>query len=154
MDLPENHRSQTGQLPSDRPGVYWWHHLVKWHSCRPCSQSQQFPGRIIQIWSPCKLGETKLMHVGDGADPPPIAIWSTTTHFTDSFNYLGSLILSIGDLSRKVHWHCGPATAIMQSLWNPLWRQNSVSHHTKLCIYKVSVLLVLFYSSETWLLSQ
>ena len=47
--------------------------------------------------------KTKLKHVDDGADPPPIVIGSTTIDFVDSFHCLGSLILSTADLSRQVY---------------------------------------------------
>ena len=85
------------------------------------------------------------MHVGDGAGPPPIVIGSTTIEFVDSFNYLRSLILNTGDLSRQVDQFCGLATSIMQSLWKPLQKQNNISHQIKLSIDNVSVLLVLLY---------
>ena len=44
--------------------------------------------------------KTKLMSVGDGTDPPPIVIGSTTIDFVDSWNYIRPFILSKGDLSR------------------------------------------------------
>ena len=72
------------------------------------------------------------MHVGDGADPHPIVIRSITIDFVDSFNYLGSLILSTGDLNREDNQCCGLATVTMQSLWKPLHGQNNISCQTKL----------------------
>ena len=93
------------------------------------------------------------MHTGNGVDPPPIAIASTTINFMDSFNCRGSLILSTGYLSRQVNQCCGLFAAIMQLLWKPLWRQNSISHQAKLHIHNVSLSLVLLYSSQTWPLS-
>ena len=58
----------------------------------------------------------KLLHAGNGTDMPSITMESTTINSMDSFNYLRSLILSIGDLTREVNWCCGLTTAIMQSL--------------------------------------
>ena len=45
----------------------------------------------------------KLVHVGVGADPPPIVTGSTSIDFVDSLNYLRSLILSTGDLIREFY---------------------------------------------------
>ena len=98
--------------------------------------------------------KTKLMHIDVGADPPQIAIKSTTTNFMDSFNYLRSLILSTRGFSGEVSQYCGLTAAVMQSLWKPLWRQNNMSYQTKLHVYYASVLSVLLYSSETWPLIQ
>ena len=44
-----------------------------------------------------------MMHIGNGADPSPIAIESTTTDFGDSFSDLRLLISNTGDLSREVN---------------------------------------------------
>ena len=56
---------------------------------------------------------------------------------------LRSLILGTGYLSWEVNWYCGLATAIMQSLWKPLSRQNNINYQTELHIYNVSMLSVL-----------
>ena len=98
--------------------------------------------------------KTKLLHISYSAHPPQIAIESTTINFVDSFNCFRSLIPSIGDLSREVNQCCSLTAAVIQSLWKPLCRQNSISCQMKLHAYNASVLSVLLYSSETSPLSQ
>ena len=119
--MPRDHKTQTGQLQSDRTGVYWRHHLVS-------DIDADLVAILNTFWEEASKfdlqvsWETKLIHVGNGADSPPISIKSTTINFVDSFIYLGSLISSTGYLSREVNQGYGLTAAIMQLLWKPFWR--------------------------------
>ena len=100
--------------------------------------------------------KTKLIHVGDGADPPPIVIVSTTIDFfffLDSFNYLKSFFVQV-ILAERLR----DAVVLPQPSSNHFGShsgdKNSISCQTKLCIYNVLVLLVLHYGSETWPINQ
>ena len=84
------------------------------------------------------------MHVGDDPDLSPIIAGSVVIKFMSSFNYLRSTVKNTGDLNEEINWHWSLATAIMQSLWKPLWRHTCISQYTKLQIYNVLVIATLF----------
>ena len=99
-------------------------------------------------------GKTELMHIGDGPDPPPLSFNNTLVKYVPTFTYLGSTISKTGDLKPEIDRRRALASAVMQSLWRPLWRHRSVSQRTKLRIYNASVLSVLLYGAETWPLNK
>ena len=108
---------------------------------------------------PHKLGlkvswaKTKLMHVGEGPDPPSLNISGNAVEFADSFVYLGSTGTNNGDLKPEIERRCALSSNVMQTLRKPLWRQQSISRTTKMRIYNAAALSVLLYGAETWLLT-
>ena len=46
---------------------------------------------------------SKVMHIRDGPDPPPITISSTVVEFVISFKFLGSIMMNTGDLSDEIN---------------------------------------------------
>ncbi|CAH1233298.1 Hypp676 [Branchiostoma lanceolatum] len=97
-------------------------------------------------------GKTELMHIGEGPDPEPLVFNSCTGNFVPSFKYLGSIISKTGDIKPEVNQRRAQASAVLQSLWKPLWRHRHrhITQQTKLCIYNSSVIPVLLYGSEAW----
>ena len=49
------------------------------------------------------LEKTKLMYVSDGPDPPPITAETITAELMNSFNYLGSTVMNIGNLNEEIN---------------------------------------------------
>ena len=50
------------------------------------------------------------------------ALLLSALEFVESFNYLGSLVTSNGDLKPEIDRRRGIAATAMKSLWKPLWR--------------------------------
>ena len=50
-----------------------------------------------------KLSKTKLMHIGDGPDPPSIDIDGTEVEFIASYTYQDSTITSMGKLQEEIN---------------------------------------------------
>ncbi|KAI8518875.1 hypothetical protein Bbelb_021320 [Branchiostoma belcheri] len=98
-------------------------------------------------------GKTELMHIGEGSDPPPLVFNSCTVNFVPTFKYLGSIISKTGDLKPEINQRRAQASAVLQSLWKPLWRHRHITQQTKQRIYNSSVISVLLYGSETWALN-
>jgi len=94
--------------------------------------------------------KTKLMHVGEGPDPPSLNISGNAVEFADSFVYLGSTGTNNGDLKPEIERRCALSSNVMQTLRKPLWRQQSISRTTRLRIYNAPVLSVLLNDAETW----
>ncbi|XP_035696641.1 uncharacterized protein LOC118430043 [Branchiostoma floridae] len=97
--------------------------------------------------------KTELMHIGDGPDPEPLIFNQCIVNFVSSFKYLGSIISKTGDLKPEVNQRRAQASAVLQSLWKPLWRHRHISLQTKQRVYNSSVISVLLYGSETWALN-
>jgi len=97
--------------------------------------------------------KTKLMHVGEGPDPPSPNIDRNAVEFADSFVYLGSTVTNNGDLKPEIKRRRALLSSVMQALRKPLWRQQSISRTTKMRIYNTAVLSVLLYGAETWQLT-
>ncbi|CAH1248420.1 Hypp8134 [Branchiostoma lanceolatum] len=93
------------------------------------------------------------MHIGEGPDPEPLIFNLCTVNFVSSFKYLGSTITKTGDVRPEINQRRAQAWAILQSLWEPLWRHRHITQQTKRCVYHSSVMSVLLYSSETWALN-
>jgi len=93
------------------------------------------------------------MHVGEGLDPPSLNINGNVVEFVDSVVYLGSTVTNNGDLKPEIERRHTLWSNVMQVLRKPLWRQQSISHTTKMRIYNAAVLSVLLYGTETWLLT-
>ena len=98
--------------------------------------------------------KAKLMHDDDGPDPPTTTMGIVPVEFMSSFNYLGSTVTNAGDLNEEISCHQSLAAAMMQSLSRPLLRHICITQCTKLGVYNVSVVPILLYGSETWLLSE
>jgi len=116
------------------------------------------PGRVFRQPPSCWSGirhrhHSKLMHVGEGLDPPSLNINGNVVEFVDSVVYLGSTVTNNGDLKPEIERRHTLWSNVMQVLRKPLWRQQSISHTTKMRIYNAAVLSVLLYGTETWLLT-
>ena len=98
--------------------------------------------------------KTKLMHVGEGCDPPSVVIGGQAIEFVSSFNCLSSLISNMGSHSEEIYSWRNLAAAVMNGLWKPLWQHPAVSKQTKLWIYRASILSILTYASDIWPISR
>ncbi len=87
-------------------------------------------------------------------EPPPkpvIYIGDQRIEHVNNFQYLGQVISSDvktkGEISRRI----GQAYAAFRSLERRgIWKDKTISRRTKLTIYKVTVLTIMLYCSETW----
>jgi len=67
--------------------------------------------------------KTKLMHVGEGPDPPSLSIDGNAVEFADSFVCLGSTITNNGDLKPEIERRRALSSNVMQAHRKPLWSQ-------------------------------
>jgi len=93
--------------------------------------------------------KTKLMHVGEGSDPPSLNINGNAVEFADLFVYLASTVTNSGDLKPEIERRRALSSNVMQALCKPLWRQQSISYTTKMRVYNAAVLSVLLYGTQT-----
>ena len=103
------------------------------------------------------VGKTKSMTVyvpRPGEEPPPtpiIYIGDQRIEHVNKFKYLGQIISSDGKLKGEISRRIGQAYAAFRSLEKKgIWKDKLISRRTKLTIYKVTVLTILLYCSETW----
>jgi hypothetical protein len=69
----------------------------------------------------------------------------------NKFKYLGQIISSDGKLKGEISRRIGQAYAAFRSLERRgIWKDKTISRRTKITIYKVTVLTILLYCSETW----
>ena len=97
--------------------------------------------------------KNKQMYIGDGPDLLPVTARTLAVKFVNCLNYLGSIFMNTGNLNKEISWHQTLIIAIMQYLWKPLWMHRCITWWTKLHIYNASVISILLYISEMWLLS-
>ena len=76
--------------------------------------------------------KTKTMHVAEGCDLPLIVRESQAIEFVPSFNYLNSVISSMGSLREKISYQRNLAVAAMNGLWKPLWWDPEIRKETEL----------------------
>jgi len=93
------------------------------------------------------------MHVSEGPNPPSLNIDGNAMEFADSFVYLGSMVTNNSDPKPEIECRRALSSNVMQALRNPLWRQQSISRTTKMCICNAAVLSVLLYGTESWTLT-
>src|SRR3984885_9462718 len=67
----------------------------------------------------------------------------------DKFTYLGSCISRTGGTKEDIEVRINKARYAFISLKN-IWRDSNIRTHTKLQIFKTTVISVLLYGSETW----
>jgi hypothetical protein len=103
------------------------------------------------------VGKTKSMTIyvpRPGEEPPPkpiIYIGDQRIEYVNKFKYLGQVISSDGKLQGEISRRIGQAYAAFRSLEKRgIWKDKTISRRTKLTIYKVTVLTILLYCSETW----
>jgi hypothetical protein len=103
------------------------------------------------------VGKTKSMTVyvpRPGEEPPPkpiIYIGDQRIEHVDKFKYLGQIISSDGKLKGEISRRIGQAYAAFRSLERRgIWKDKTISRRTKITIYRVTVLTILLYCSETW----
>ena len=97
--------------------------------------------------------KTKLMAINPNPTnhlPLKIYICNKEVLFVDSFTYIGSLITNDGSSSDDITSRITKAVSAMHRLSNPLLRKHRISIQTKINMYRVLVVSVLFYGSEAW----
>jgi len=82
--------------------------------------------------------KTKLMHVGEGRDPPSLHIDGNAVEFANSFVYLGSTVTNNDDPKPEIERRRALSSNVMQALRKPLWRQQSISRTPKMRIYNAA----------------
>jgi hypothetical protein len=89
-----------------------------------------------------------------GEEPPPkpiIYVGDQRIEHVNKFKYLGQIISSDGKLKGEISRRIGQGYAAFRSLEKRgIWKDKLISRRTKLTIYKVTVLTILLYCSETW----
>jgi len=80
---------------------------------------------------------------------PDVTILGHKVDVVDSFVYLGSSIDASGGNDSDIRRRIELARTCMKSLDRGIWR-SSISLVTKLRLYNVYILPVLFYDSDTW----
>ena len=73
--------------------------------------------------------------------------------YVNKFTYLGSIISPQGGAEEDIKTRLRKASSAFANQ-QLLWRSSVYSQTTKLRIYKINVLSVLFYSSECWRMTQ
>ena len=66
------------------------------------------------------------------------------------FKYLGSIVEAKGGIAQEVGERIAKTSKALCALWEPIFRDSSLSLRTKRNMYKAVVLGVLLYGSETW----
>lgn len=90
--------------------------------------------------------KTKLMYLNTERHPI-IFIEGKQLETVDSFNYLGSCIITEGGAERDIKIRIGKARSAFIRLGN-IWKTTAFSKKTKLRLYNSCVLSVLLYGSE------
>ena len=99
--------------------------------------------------------KTKIQEFGDILDDAmhQVAVCGENVDFVDKFTYLGGVVHSSGSSELDVNRRIGLASGAMASLDGSVWRSRHLSNRTKIRIWKVVVLPVLLYGSDTWTLT-
>lgn len=94
------------------------------------------------------LGKTKLMKVNI-ENSTAVTINGTAIEEVSEFCYLGSTITRSGGTDADINSRIKKARDVYGGL-SRVWNASTISHRTKLSIFKSCVLSVLLYGSETW----
>ena len=101
------------------------------------------------------LSKTKVMFTpapGDQYIEPNIFVHGTRLGVVEKFVYLGSTLTKDGSLDEEIHLRIQKASVAFGRLEKRVWAARDITITTKICVYKVCVLTVLLYASETWTL--
>jgi hypothetical protein len=82
-----------------------------------------------------------------------VSVCGENVEVLSSFTYLGSVIDSSGGCDSDVSRRMGLASGAMESLDRSIWCSRNLSKKTKIRVFKILILPVLLYGSETWTMS-
>ena len=81
---------------------------------------------------------------------PNILVYGKSLKVEEQFTYLGSTLSQDGSLDNEISLRLEKATKSFGQFEKRVWSQRGIKVHTKLAVYQASVLSVLLYASETW----
>ena len=113
--------------------------------------------RVMEDWGlEINVGKTKVMSIDiHKVDPlPRICMRGEVVEEVDSFCYLGSIISSNASLDPEINKRICSAGAAFQKLRKRVFDDRHISLMVKMAVYKISIVPILLYGSETWALSK
>ena len=98
------------------------------------------------------IDKTKVLRMNTRVTQP-VQLYGNDIEDVDEFIYLGSLMSADGSSDAEVQARLAKARNAFRTLRN-FWKSGSISHHTKLRIFKTNVLSTLLYGSESWKITE
>ena len=100
--------------------------------------------------------KTKIMSIGAGTDDdqPTITLRGNALEAVEEFSYLGSKVGQTARVDGEVSTRLEKAATVYQMWRRKVFRSRSVSKKTKAHVFRVMVMSVLLYGSETWAVTQ
>ena len=100
--------------------------------------------------------KTKIMSIGAGNDDdqPTITLRGNALEAVEEFSYLGSKVGQTARVDGEVSTQLEKVATVYQMWRRKVFRSQSVSKKTKAHVFRVIVMSVLLYGSETWAVTQ
>ena len=100
--------------------------------------------------------KTKIMSIGAGTDDdqPTITLRGNALEAVEEFSYLGSKVGQTARVDGEVSTRLERTATVYQMWRRKVFRSRSVSKKTKAHVFRVTVMSVLLYGSETWAVTQ
>ena len=83
---------------------------------------------------------------------PKLFVRSKELKVVTSFTYLGSVLSDDAGMEKEISNRIQKASSAFGNLENRLWSQHGIKRHNKISVYTTSVLSVLLYGCETWMI--
>ena len=99
------------------------------------------------------IGKTEVQVINKEPKPVSISIQGKTLNQVQSFTYLGGVINDDATSSHDIKRRIGLAMGGMQKL-SVIWRAKEISLPTKMELYRVLILSITTYGSESWTLKK
>ena len=99
------------------------------------------------------IGKTEVQVINKEPKPVSISIQGKTLNQVQSFTYLGGVINDDATSSHDIKRRIGLAMGGMQKL-SVIWRAKEISLPTKMELYRILILSIATYGSESWTLKK
>ena len=106
--------------------------------------------RACDVFS-LSINVNKTVVLSQGPSPTTnISLKNCPLRTVESFNYLGSTIMSTFSLEEEINIRLGKASTTFGRLSKRVWKNAKLTLRTKILIYQACVLSTLLYGAETW----